>query len=150
MNKIYTLINYFEGSTGDISRCGDFTSGDSSYLQIHYFNDTNSIGETLGRDRFNNKDNEFTILINGINLNDCYCALDEQTINDYQKDLDNIELVASNSYHQARDIHLKALKEKEEQDKLIKQQKEKKLQQELENKEKEQLQKLMNKYGVSK
>ena len=57
MHKTYTLINYYEGSTGDISRCGDFTSGESSYLNIHYFNDTNSIGDALGRERFNNPDN---------------------------------------------------------------------------------------------
>ncbi len=148
MNKtIYTLITYTPGESGWYDRCGDWISGRDSELEIHYFNDKQEVGEALGYAQFNNSEGENTLLINGLNPNDCNCILPENEAKKLEDEFFEIDQVAFNKRQELEESKKKRI----EEEKLRKQQEEdrKKLQEKLriEAAEKAELAKLLAKYG---
>ena len=150
---IYTLISYTEGSEGWHDRCGDYITGTPSNLDIQYFNDINALADFIGKAKaYNNNDTEFTLLINGIDVN--HAINNDDFLTQYCIDFINQE--DAKIYDLAENYRTKYTqekKQKEEKEKLLQLQKDElakqQRQKQAEQKERAELAKLIAKYGTT-
>lgn len=147
-HTIYTLISYTPGESGWHDRCGDWISGKDSELQIHYFNDAKEAGKALGYAHFNNWEGENTLLINGIDPDDCDCIISEEEAKKLEEHYSEILDIASDTRSLLEEEKKKRLAEQELKRKQEEEQKKLEQQLRIEAKEKAELAKLLAKYGT--
>lgn len=149
MKNIYTLIVYLPGEESWLDRCGDYNGGRESELNLSVLTDKLAVADVIAKAKFSNSDNQITLLINGLNIDNQYCA-------DILSDADFFKLEKESDEIWKESEALVLLLVQEEKDRLDKERllkeaeeaaRKEKVMKDIENKERAELAKLMAKYS---